>query len=164
MRRLSLLVAFVVCCGSFVAGTGHPALAFGSACSLMSRADVEAVLHTTVGSGSPLAGSAAEMLPRGATSCVYSPPGAGQLAMVASITVTRAGSSMYDTMFHNYQAPPLVSMGAPQPISGLGEKAFYEPVGRQFVVYAKGYLINIAGSSIGVRQGTQLARRVLARL
>jgi hypothetical protein len=164
MKRLTGVVASLVCVLCLVAYSSPQAEGDPSACKIMTKSDVESILRVTVTDGAPMAGHAAAMLPKNARSCVYRRPGAPEVSMLASITVTRADPSMFDTILQNYQSPELASLGLPKPVAGLGEKAAYIPVGRQMLVYVKGYLLNISALSGGVDQVEMLAKLAMARL
>jgi hypothetical protein len=164
MKRLIAVVVPFLYSVCLVASSPQPAGVDPSGCEIMTKSDVEAVLRVSVDAGAPLAGSAASLLPKNARSCVYRRPGTPEVAMLATITVTRADPAMYDSLLHNYQSPELAALGLPRPVAGLGEKAAYVPTGRQLLVYVNGYLVNISALTGSVDQAQMLARLAIARL
>jgi hypothetical protein len=158
-----ILAATLLMATCWLAGV-RSADADAQACQVLTKSDVTIIVHVKVADGVPLTGKAAAMLPSGATSCVYRRPGAADADMVATITVTRAAASMFDTIAQNYESPALAAIGAPQALHNLGQKAMYIPVGRQLIVYQKGYIVNISDFAGGLQQAEELAGRAITRL
>ncbi|HEV3062685.1 MAG TPA: hypothetical protein VGY48_30845 [Vicinamibacterales bacterium] len=128
MKRPIGAIASVLCWLCLGASASPRADTDPSACTIMTKADVESVLHVAVQAGAPMTGQAASLLPKGARSCVYKRPGAPNVSMLASISVAMADPSMFDTLLQNYHSPELAALGFPKPVPGLGEKAAYIPV------------------------------------
>jgi hypothetical protein len=128
----------------------QPALADPASCQLVTKSDVESVLHVTVGNGNRMQGGGADV-------CIYG---------VASLAAGRSSITQYDAMIAN-----MAKLGPTTGISGFGEKANYVLKGHQLIVYAKGYVVNVSVRVAGplndptaLSQAKELMRRALARL
>jgi hypothetical protein len=126
------------------------ALADPASCYLMTKSDVESVLHVIVANGHRMQGGGADV-------CVYG---------VASLAVGRANKTQYDAIIAN-----MAKLGSTTAVSGFGEMATYVAKGHQLIVYDKGFIINVSVRSGGplndptaLNEAKELVRRALARL